>query len=79
MIELKNVYKSFADGKKKVLTGVNLFIPEGQTFTIIGGSGQGKSVILKHIAGMLMPDSGEVLIDGKNLLKMTKAELFFFF
>ncbi|MCP4482541.1 MAG: ABC transporter ATP-binding protein [bacterium] len=74
MIELKNIYKSF--GLKHVLKGVDLFIPEGETFTIIGGSGHGKSVILKHIAGMLMPDMGNVFVDGQNLSCLKNTELF---
>ena len=61
MIELKDVYKSF--GSLKVLQGASVAIPTGTTQVILGQSGSGKSVILKHIAGLLEPDSGEVFID----------------
>ena len=53
-----DVHKAF--GEKKVLTGFTLSIPEGQTTSVIGGSGSGKSVMLKHIVGLLRPDQGEV-------------------
>ncbi len=74
MIEVKNIYKSF--GKKQVLSGVSFKILNGKTFTIIGGSGQGKSVIIKHIFGLLKPDSGDILVDGNSILNLTKKELF---
>ena len=74
MIELKNLYKNF--GSKKVLDDVSLTIPDGHTFTIIGGSGQGKSVILKHILGLMKPEKGEVFVDGKNIVNISKTELF---
>lgn len=74
MIEIKNLHKSF--GKNKVLDGVNLTITDGETLVIIGRSGCGKSVLLKHIIGLLTPDSGEVLIDGKNIVTMTEKELY---
>ena len=62
MIELRGLEKSF--GKQKVLAGVNLTIHRGETLVIIGASGGGKSVILKHCIGLLQPDGGEVLVDG---------------
>jgi len=71
-MELKDVYKAF--GKKKVLDGVDLQVRQGESLVIIGGSGTGKSVTLKCILGLLTPDSGEVLIDGKNTLKVHKKE-----
>lgn len=74
MIEVKNIYKTF--NHKKVLDGVTFDVEEGTTFTIIGGSGQGKSVVLKHIFGLLTPDKGDVFIDGKNLKKLNKKDLF---
>jgi phospholipid/cholesterol/gamma-HCH transport system ATP-binding protein len=73
MIEIKNLYKSF--NSKPVLQGLNLTIKDGETFTIIGGSGCGKSVLLKHIVGLLHPDSGDLLIDGKSVVTMNKDEL----
>ena len=74
MIELKGIYKAF--GQKQVLNGVDLAIPTGSTMCIIGKSGSGKSVLLKHIVGLLHADKGTVEIDGKRLLKMTRKELF---
>lgn len=68
IIELKNIHKRF--GKQKVLNGVNLNIPKGCITVIIGQSGQGKSVILKVIMGLIEADSGEILISGKNPKKL---------
>lgn len=65
MITINNLHKSF--DTQKVLNGINLSIEEGQTFALIGGSGKGKSVLLKHIIGLLRPDEGEVLIAGQNI------------
>lgn len=62
MIEFQDVHKSF--GTHAVLDGFSLVIPEGQTTAIMGFSGSGKSVALKHIVGLLVPDSGRVLVDG---------------
>ena len=73
MIEIKNVYKKFGD--HIVLRGVNLKIEAGETTVIIGRSGCGKSVLLKHIIGLLKPDSGEVFIDGENITFMTEKEM----
>lgn len=74
MIEIKNVYKAF--GPKKVLNGVDLTVPEGSTMCIIGKSGCGKSVLIKNIVGLLEPDEGVVLVDGKDIAKMHQKELF---
>ncbi len=63
-IELRNVSKAFGD--KKVLQGVDLVVPKGSSMVIIGGSGTGKSVTLKCVLGLLEPDSGSILIDGKE-------------
>lgn len=60
-IEIKNLYKSF--GKKKVLDGVNLEIKKGESLVVIGGSGTGKSVLIKCIQGLLIPDNGSIKID----------------
>ena len=65
MIQLRDVYKSF--GAKQVLRGFSLDVPEGKNTVLLGFSGGGKSVTLKVIAGLLTPDSGEVLVDGKNV------------
>lgn len=63
-IELKDVHKSF--GSKHVLKGFNLEVPEGKSVVIIGGSGTGKSVSLKCVLGLMTPDKGTILIDGKD-------------
>lgn len=73
LIELKNLRKRF--GSLVVLDGVSLSIPEGQSIVIIGASGTGKSVLLKHIVGLLKPDSGEVWFDGKRIDTMSEREL----
>jgi phospholipid/cholesterol/gamma-HCH transport system ATP-binding protein len=74
MIELKDLKKRF--GKNEVLKGVNLEIEEGKTTVIIGASGCGKSVLLKHIVGLLKPDHGTILIDGEDITKMTEKEIY---
>ncbi len=73
MIEIINVSKTF-DGHK-VLDNLNLNIETGESTVIIGRSGCGKSVLLKHIIGLLKPDSGHVLIDGKDITRMDEKEL----
>lgn len=65
MIELSDIRKSF--GPKPVLQGVNLTIPKGESMVIIGGSGTGKSVLLKCILGLLEPDGGTILLDGQDV------------
>ena len=65
MIEIINLFKSF-DGHS-VLTGVNLTIRDGETMVIIGRSGGGKSVLLKHIIGLIQPDQGQVIVSGQEL------------
>ena len=62
-VEIRGVHKSF--GEQRVLHGVNLMVPPGEIFVIMGPSGSGKSVLLKHVIGLEEPDAGEVLIDGK--------------
>jgi len=73
LIEFKNVTKRF--GSQTVLQNVNLQIYEGQVTTIIGLSGSGKSVLLKHIIGLLKPDEGTILFHGKPLTEMKKSEV----
>ncbi|NLE92017.1 MAG: ABC transporter ATP-binding protein [Elusimicrobia bacterium] len=73
MIEIKKLHKSF--GGRKVLDGVDLKIPEGRTLVIIGRSGCGKSVLLKHIIGLLKPDSGGVFVDGVDISRLKEEEL----
>jgi phospholipid/cholesterol/gamma-HCH transport system ATP-binding protein len=72
LIELKNVTKRF--GTRTILNKLNLTILGGDITTIIGKSGGGKSVLLKHIIGLLKPDEGEILINGKHLKDMTRNE-----
>jgi phospholipid/cholesterol/gamma-HCH transport system ATP-binding protein len=74
MIEIKNLKKKFGD--KEVLRGVNLDIPNGITLVVIGRSGCGKSVLLKHIIGLLKPDSGEIFIEGQNITTMDEKNLY---
>jgi phospholipid/cholesterol/gamma-HCH transport system ATP-binding protein len=68
MIELIDIHKRFGD--HEVLRGVNLKIEEGQTLALIGGSGIGKSVLLKHIIGLLKPDKGRILVDNQDLSQL---------
>lgn len=74
MIELRGIRKSF--GAKEVLKGVDLVIPTGSTTCVIGKSGSGKSVLLKHIVGLLKADAGQVFIDGRDLDTMSYDDLF---
>lgn len=73
MISLRNVYKSF--GSQKVLDDLSLDIPEGKITAIIGPSGEGKSVLLKHLIGLLQPDSGQVEVEGESLLGLRRSQL----
>lgn len=74
LIRLEGVQKSF--GRNRVLRGVDLDVKTGETLTIIGGSGTGKSVILKHMVGLLKPDAGKVFVDDVEISKQTDEELF---
>jgi diguanylate cyclase (GGDEF)-like protein len=73
LIHFSNVFKTF--GTNRVLMGVNLSIYQGEVTAIIGKSGVGKSVLLKHIIGLLFPDVGEIFLYGRPLAKMKKAEI----
>lgn len=72
MIELKNVYKGF--GEKEILNGVNARFETGKTNLIIGTSGSGKTVLTKCMVGLIEPDKGEILFDGKNFTTMNAEE-----
>ncbi|MFH0926633.1 MAG: ATP-binding cassette domain-containing protein [bacterium] len=72
LIQMENVTKKF--GEQIILDKINLSINQGEVTTIIGKSGVGKSVLLKHLIGLLYPDSGEVLFNGKPVAKMGKEE-----
>ena len=73
LIELRNVHKRF--GRLVVLNGVSLSIEEGQSLVVIGASGSGKSVMLKHIVGLLKPDRGEVWFDGERIDTYSEREM----
>ena len=72
-IKIEDLYKSF--NSQDVLKGVDLEIEKGCTLVILGASGSGKSVLLKHIIGLLTPDSGNVYIDDRNLFRLSRKEL----
>ena len=74
MIEIINLHKSFGDNK--VLRGVNLLINKGETLVIIGRSGEGKSVLIKHIVGLLQPDSGCVKVEGEIVSELNENQLY---
>ena len=74
MISIKNLHKSFGD--KHVLKGINIDIANGSTHCIIGKSGSGKSVLLKHIVGLLKADKGEIYVDDKEIETLSYKELF---
>src|SRR5829696_7606901 len=74
MIQLIDVYKSF--GPKHVLEGFTLDVPEGETMVIIGYSGTGKSVAIKHIVGLLEPDQGRVIVDDHEVPRLSRRELY---
>lgn len=74
MISLRNVHKAF--GPKQVLRGFSLDVEEGETMVIIGYSGSGKSVAIKHIVGLLEPDQGTVFVDGLEVPKLARRQLY---
>lgn len=73
MIQLTGLHKAF--GNQKVLNGLNLTIPDGQITAIIGPSGEGKSVLLRHIIGLMQPDSGQITVDGENIIGIRRSEM----
>lgn len=74
MIKLTDVYKAF--GSKEVLRGFSLEVREGETMVVMGFSGAGKSVVIKHIVGLLRPDSGSIIVDDQEVTKLSRPELF---
>ncbi len=74
MIEIIDLHKKF--GNKNVLNGINLIITEGETVVIIGQSGCGKSVLIKHIVGLLIPDKGKVIVEGKIVNELPTKDLY---
>jgi phospholipid/cholesterol/gamma-HCH transport system ATP-binding protein len=73
MIELKDVHKRF--GEQVILDGVNFSVQDGETVALLGPSGTGKSVLLKHIIGLIRPDSGTVEVDGKLVGRLKREDL----
>ena len=73
MIKIENLFKSFEDNK--VLDGLNLTVGKGRTMVVIGRSGCGKSVLLKHIIGLLHQDEGKVIVDNQEVAKLDRAGL----
>jgi phospholipid/cholesterol/gamma-HCH transport system ATP-binding protein len=73
MIEVKDIFKTF--GKTGVLKGASLMVEKGDILALIGRSGYGKSVLLKHVAGLLKPDRGEVLVDGQDMSRLSGQDL----
>jgi phospholipid/cholesterol/gamma-HCH transport system ATP-binding protein len=74
MIKIENLYKSF--NGNDVLKGLSLNVDDGKTVVVIGRSGCGKSVLLKHITGLLRADKGDVWVDGQNVTNLSRDELF---
>jgi phospholipid/cholesterol/gamma-HCH transport system ATP-binding protein len=72
VIEIRGLSKRF--GTKVVLDGVDLKVPGGKNTVVIGGSGTGKSVLIKCVVGLLQPDGGEILVDGEDITRMREAE-----
>ena len=73
MIKVVDLHKTF--GSQAVLKGINLDLETSKITTIIGGSGSGKTVLLKHLNALLLPDRGSVLVDGKDITKLGEREL----
>jgi phospholipid/cholesterol/gamma-HCH transport system ATP-binding protein len=73
MISVRDLYKSF--GAHEVLSGINLDVEEGTTCVILGGSGSGKTVLMKHVIGLLKPDRGQVFVDGEDVVPLNDLEL----
>ena len=71
-IQLTGIHKAF--GPKQILRGLDLDVEEGETVSLVGFSGAGKSVTLKHIAGLLLPDRGTVVVDGKEVPKLSRDD-----
>ena len=71
-IKITNLHKSF--GKKVVLDGINLDVKKGESLVVIGGSGTGKSVLIKCIQGLLTPNEGSIIIDGKETVGANKKQ-----
>jgi len=73
IVKIRGLHKSF--GERKILKGADLTVPKGQITVLIGGSGAGKSVMMKHILGLLQPDEGTVLLFGENVAELSASDL----
>jgi phospholipid/cholesterol/gamma-HCH transport system ATP-binding protein len=73
VIEIQDLWKSFGDNH--VLKGVTISIAEGETFVVLGGSGSGKTVLMKHVIGLLKPDRGSIRVDGVEISSLAGREL----
>lgn len=74
MIEIRNLHKRF--NSKEVLRGVDLLVRDGETVAVLGKSGEGKTVLLKHIVGLMRPDKGHVYINGEDITEVPKTKLY---
>jgi phospholipid/cholesterol/gamma-HCH transport system ATP-binding protein len=72
MIRVIDLHKSF--GRTRVLQGVNLDVEKGETLVIMGQSGSGKSILIKHLIGLIMPDRGEIYVDGVEITSLSEEE-----
>ena len=73
-IQFRQIHKAF--GPKVVLRGVDLQVDDGECFFIVGSSGVGKSVLIKHLVGLLRPDAGEVWLDGEDVAQLTEKQFY---
>jgi phospholipid/cholesterol/gamma-HCH transport system ATP-binding protein len=73
VIEVRDLHKAFGD--HRVLKGIDLTVERGTTFVVLGGSGSGKTVLMKHVIGLLKPDAGTVFVDGIEIPKLEGREL----
>jgi phospholipid/cholesterol/gamma-HCH transport system ATP-binding protein len=73
VIEVRDIWKSFGDNH--VLKGISLTVPLGTTYVVLGGSGSGKTVLMKHVIGLFKPDRGSVFVDGKEISRLEGREL----
>jgi phospholipid/cholesterol/gamma-HCH transport system ATP-binding protein len=73
MVDVRGLHKAFSGFQ--VLKGIDLQMPKGTTTVVLGGSGSGKTVLMKHVMGLFKPDRGEVIVDGQNVSKMSRQEL----
>jgi len=74
MISFRGIKKGF--GGKQILKGVDFDVQDGELFFIIGGSGVGKSVLIKHLVGLLQPDEGEIWLDGQEISKLSEEAMY---